>query len=116
MPKKPGSKKIPESAANSEPGDHPCDRRLGLVRAEAALGGHYNVMPSRHGGKVGDRAMTLQGHYLSRIAARSVASQCFELGLIVVTPMAQARVSTRTIVAAVISNAPVSTPASRSRV
>jgi phosphohistidine phosphatase SixA len=73
-------------------------------------------MPSRHGGKVGDRAMTLQGHYLSRIAARSVASQCFELGLIVVTPMAQARVSTRTIVAAVISNAPVSTPASRSRV
>jgi hypothetical protein len=55
--------------------------------------------------------MTLQGHCLGRIAARSVASQCFALGLIAATPMAHARASTRTIVAAVISNAPVSTPA-----
>jgi len=35
------------------------DRRLGSVRAETALGGRYNVTPSQHGGKVGDRAMTL---------------------------------------------------------
>lgn len=33
--------------------------------------------------------MTLQGHCLGRIAARSVASQCFALGLNAVTPMAR---------------------------
>jgi hypothetical protein len=32
--------------------------------------------------------MTLQGHYLGRIATPSVASQCFALGLIAATPMA----------------------------
>jgi hypothetical protein len=31
----------------------------GLVRAGTALGGRYNVTPSQHGGKVGDRATTL---------------------------------------------------------
>jgi hypothetical protein len=63
-------------------------RSIDMVRAGTALGGRYNVTPSQHGGKVGDRAMTLQGHCLGRIAARSVTSQCSALELIAVTPTA----------------------------